>query len=52
MTRRKRLIFMLTGCLLFVSANPGMASDTERRIEKPVRQAIDTRQASQQAEEK
>jgi hypothetical protein len=52
MTRRKRLIFMLTGCLLFVSGNPGMASDTERRIEKPVRQAIDTRQASQQAEEK
>ncbi len=52
MTRKASLVLMLTGCLLVASGNPGMATDTERKIEKPVRQSIKTRQANQQAEEK
>ena len=52
MTRKKRLTLVLASSLLVLSSHPGIASDTERRIEKPVRQAIKTRRASQQAEEK
>jgi predicted RNase H-like nuclease (RuvC/YqgF family) len=38
--------------LLFSPGLPAIASDAEQRVEKPVRQSIKTRQASQQAEEK
>ncbi len=51
MTKKMTLIFMLTGWLLMLSGTLGSASDTEKSIEKPVRQSIKTRQASQQAEE-
>ncbi|WP_319524915.1 DUF3450 domain-containing protein [uncultured Desulfosarcina sp.] len=53
MTRKKSLILILTNCCLFLlSGNSGMAIDTERQIEKPVRQSIDTRQANQEAKAK
>lgn len=50
MTRRKLPVLMLTCCLLFSSGLPAIASDTIQHIEKPVRQSIQTRQASQEAE--
>ena len=52
MIRKTCLVLMATGCLLVASGNPGIASDTERKIENPVSQSIKTRQSSQQAEEK
>jgi Skp family chaperone for outer membrane proteins len=52
MTRKKLPVWMLTCCLFFSQGAPAIASDTIERIEKPVRQSINTRQASQRAEEK
>ncbi|BBO82601.1 DUF3450 domain-containing protein [Desulfosarcina ovata] len=52
MFRKKILLVMLTGSLLFSTVLPAIGSDTEARIERPVRQSIDTRQATQDAEAK
>lgn len=52
MTIKKLPVWMLTGCLLFSSGAATIASDTVQRVERPVRQSITTRQASQAAEEK
>jgi benzoyl-CoA reductase/2-hydroxyglutaryl-CoA dehydratase subunit BcrC/BadD/HgdB len=50
MTRMKLPRWMLIGCFLFLSDLPTIASDTIEHIEKPVRQSIQTRQASQEAD--
>jgi hypothetical protein len=43
---------MLIFCLLLSTRLPATASDTVRRVEKPVRQSVKTRQGSQESEEK
>ena len=52
MTIKMLPIWMLICCLLFSPGLPALASDTEQRVEKPVRQSIQTRQVNQQEEEK
>ena len=52
MMTQKLPIWMLICCLLYSPGLPAIASDTAQRVEKPVRQSIKTRQASQQEEEK
>jgi FtsZ-binding cell division protein ZapB len=46
-----RTIF-LTTAFLFSLTSAAMSGEVEKRIEKPVRQAIDTRQATQKAQAK
>lgn len=51
--RRKRIrFFILASLLFFPTTGIALAGDTEKRIEQPVRQSIDTRQATQRAEAK
>lgn len=50
MTKRKPMLMILIGCLLLVL--PASAADTQHKIEKPVRQSIDTRRATQRSEQK
>jgi hypothetical protein len=52
MTVKKLPVWMLASCFLFSFGMATNASETVQRVEKPVRQSITTRQASQAAEEK
>lgn len=50
MTGKRICVLFCMSWFLLSPAAPATGSDTEKRIEKPVRQAIDTRQGTQKAE--
>lgn len=52
MTRKMIMLLFTASCLILSAESPAWSSNTNQRIEEPVRQSIKTRQTTQKAEEK
>ncbi|MCD6293208.1 MAG: DUF3450 family protein, partial [Deltaproteobacteria bacterium] len=52
MTRKMIILLFSASCLILSAGSPALSSNTNQRIEEPVRQSIKTRQMTQKAEEK